>query len=107
MKFNNKKVSFRGRTFDSIHERDRWIILTDMEKRGEIKSLKRQVAFQLIPSQKIEGKTVERPVKYIADFVYERNGETIVEDAKGCRTKDYIIKRKLMLFIHGIRIFET
>ena len=107
MKFNNKKVSFRGKTFDSIHERDRWIIFSDMEKRGEIKSLKRQVAFQLIPSQKIEGKTVERPVKYVADFVYERNGETIVEDAKGCRTKDYIIKRKLMLFIHNIKVFET
>lgn len=78
-----------------------------MEKAGEIKNLKRQVKFSLLPSQKINGKVVERPVVYIADFVYEQNGKTIVEDAKGHRTKDYILKRKLMLFFNGIAIKEV
>ena len=64
--------------------------------------------FTLIPSQKDEnGKTIEKPVKYIADFVYKtKNGVLVVEDTKGVRTADYIIKRKLMLYIHKIRIKE-
>ena len=72
-----------------------------------IKELKRQVKFELIPSQRIDGKVVERACCYIADFVYIRNGRFVVEDAKGVRTKEYRIKRKLMLYIHGIRITEV
>ena len=74
---------------------------------GVISDLKMQVPFELIPSQKRDGKTVERPVKYIADFVYTQDGETVVEDAKGMRTKEYVIKRKLMLMRYGIRIREV
>ena len=44
---------------------------------------------------------------YIADFVYKKNGETIVEDTKGVRTKEYIVKRKLMLWVHHITITEV
>ena len=44
---------------------------------------------------------------YVADFVYEDNGDTVVEDTKGMRTKEYVIKRKLMLYRYGIRIKET
>lgn len=55
------------------------------------------------------GKLVQRACFYVADFVYVDNatGETVVEDVKGVRTKDYIIKRKLMLWVHGIRIKEV
>ena len=44
----------------------------------------------------------------MADFVYTKDGEMIVEDTKSpvTRTKDYIIKRKLMRYIHGIAISE-
>lgn len=76
---------------------------------GLISDLREQVRFVLIPSQKDkEGNTVEKPCSYIADFVYTDNatGQTIVEDTKGYRTKEYIIKRKLMLSVHGIRIKE-
>ncbi|MCH5225047.1 MAG: DUF1064 domain-containing protein [Muribaculaceae bacterium] len=76
---------------------------------GLISNLREQVRFVLIPSQKDnEGNTVEKPCSYIADFVYTDNatGQTIVEDTKGYRTKEYIIKRKLMLSVHGIRIKE-
>lgn len=91
-----------------------------LERAGDIKDLKRQVKFELIPAQREpdtigkrsgihKGKVIENAVSYVADFVYTdcRLGETVVEDSKGMRTKDYIIKRKLMLWIHGIRIFET
>ena len=50
---------------------------------------------------------LERKVTYIADFMYEENGKAVVEDTKGLRTKEYVIKRKLMLYKYGIRIEET
>ena len=61
--------------------------------------LERQVSFELIPSQKRDGKVIERAVKYIADFVYEENGETVVEDTKGMKTREYIIKRTITISI--------
>lgn len=94
-------------TFDSKKERDRFRELSLLEKAGKITDLKRQVKFGLLPSQCIGGKVVERPVSYIADFVYKQDGQKIVEDAKGMKTRDYIIKRKLMLWIHGVQIKEV
>ena len=80
-----------------------------LEKAGVIKNLSRQVKFVLIPSQRDEnGKVIERECSYKADFMYyDEAGETIVEDVKGFRTKEYIIKRKLMLYQYGIRIKEV
>lgn len=89
-----------------------------MQRAGLISDLREQVAYELIPAQygecgkDLKGKTtrvlLERSVKYIADFVYtdKATGQTVVEDTKGVRTKEYIIKRKLMLYLHGIRIKE-
>ena len=79
-----------------------------MQQKGIISDLKEQVRFELIPSQRGEdGKVAERACTYIADFVYkDANGNTVVEDTKGVRTKEYIIKRKLMLRVYGIRITE-
>lgn len=80
---------------------------------GKIRNLREQVPYELIPAQKDEdtGKTIERSCVYVADFVYEDLtiglGRGIVEDCKGMRTADYVIKRKLMLQVHGIRIRET
>ena len=73
-----------------------------------IKDLQEQVRFELIPSQKdANNKVIERSCFYVADFTYiDEKGNYIVEDTKGFKTKDYIIKRKLMLFVHGIKIQE-
>lgn len=62
----------------------------------------------LIPSQRIDGKVVERECSYIADFVYRdaKSDKLVVEDTKGFKTKDYIIKRKLMLHVYNIKIQE-
>lgn len=79
-----------------------------LEKAGVIKNLSRQVKFVLIPSQRDEnGKVIERECSYKADFKYEEDGKTVVEDVKGFRTKEYVIKRKLMLYQYGIRIREV
>ena len=91
-----------GQVFDSVKEYHRWGCLRLLERAGEIKDLKRQVKFELIPKQ--EG---ERACHYIADFTYMENGKLVVEDCKGFKTDVYKIKKKLMLMEHGIRIKET
>ena len=124
-KYGNKKVVIDGEVFDSKREYYRYMELKLLEKCGAISDLKRQVTYELIPVQRekstrvyqkgrkkgqsIEGKVIEKAVTYIADFTYTdvATGQTVVEDAKGMRTKDYIIKRKLMLYIHGIKIQEV
>ena len=99
---NIKTFTSDGIKHDSIKEANRWCELKLLERAGKIRLLQRQVKFNLIPKQ--EG---EREVCYIADFVYQEDGKLVVEDVKGKRTKEYIIKRKLMLWIHGIKIKET
>ena len=107
-KYNNKKVTVNGQVFDSKKEARRYKELLLLEKAGVIKNLSRQVKFVLIPSQRDEsGKVIERECSYKADFVYEEGEKTVVEDVKGFRTKEYIIKRKLMLWRYGIRIREV
>lgn len=107
-KYNSKKTVVDGQKFDSKKEARRYQELLLLEKAGEIKNLSRQVKFVLIPSQRDEnGKVVERECSYKADFTYEEGIKTVVEDVKGFRTKEYIIKRKLMLWRYGIRIREV
>lgn len=106
-KYRSKKITADGLTFDSRKEYFRWHELSLLEKAGVVSGLQRQVRYELIPSQRIDGKVVERPVHYVADFVYQQDGQTIVEDTKGFKTKDYILKRKLMLHVHGVRIREV
>jgi hypothetical protein len=108
-KYRNKKWELDGKTFDSQREARRYQELRWLLRTGVITDLQMQVPFELIPSQRVGGKVVERPVKYVADFVYKENGETIVEDVKSEATKtpQYIIKRKLMLWEFGLRVREV
>jgi hypothetical protein len=114
-KYRNKKIVTKEGTFDSVREYRRWCELVLLERAGEISELQRQVPFELIPAQyenplpgKKKGKIIERACCYVADFVYrEKDGRLVVEDTKGVRTKDYVIKRKLLLKVHGIRIYEV
>lgn len=117
-KYHNRKITRDGVTFDSRKEFCRYEELQLLQQAGEITNLRRQVKFVLIPTQREpskigtrggvkKGKLLERECSYIADFVYSQNGKIVVEDTKGVRTKDYIIKRKLMLRVYGIRIREV
>ena len=117
-KYRNRKIERDGMTFDSKKEYNRWVELSLMEKAGEINELQRQVKLTLIPPQREpdiigkrggvkKGKLLEHEVSYIADFVYrDKDGKWIVEDTKGFRTPEYIIKRKMLLFLWGIKITE-
>ena len=114
-KFHAKRVGCQA----SKKEQYRAEQLKLMQKAGVISNLREQVPYALIPAQYGEcgrsfmGHTtrvlLERSCKYIADFVYTdcKTGQTIVEDTKGMRTREYVIKRKLMLYLHGIRIKEV
>lgn len=108
-KYHAKKIFADGQSFDSRKEYRRWCELKLVERAGEIGNLQRQVRFHLLPAQYDErtGKCIERAVDYIADFVYETDGFLVVEDVKGLKTRDYVLKRKMMLYMHGIRIQEV
>ncbi len=101
-KYHARRVEYDGIMFASAFERDRYKLLRKLEDLGVIKNLQLQVKYEIIPKQ--DG---ERAAHYIADFVYESDGKIVVEDTKGFRTPDYILKRKLMLFRNGIRIKEV
>lgn len=108
MKYGNKKTVVDGITFDSKKEATRFAELQLLQRAGEIFDLQRQVPFTLIPKQVRDGKTIERPCVYKADFVYkDKDGTEIVEDVKGMKTKEYIIKRKLLLWQFGLVIHEV
>lgn len=106
MKYGNRKTVIDGIQFDSKKEAYRYCELKLLQRAGKIQELQLQKEFELLPSQKIGGKVVERAVKYKADFYYLQDGRVVVEDTKGVKTKDYIIKRKLLLYRYGIRIIE-
>ena len=111
-KYNARKVTVDGITFDSAKEANRWCELKLLQRAGEIYDLQRQVPFVVIPEQRdSKGKLLEREVKYIADFTYKEKGKLVrtVEDVKSpaTRTPEYKIKRKLMLWRNGIRIKEV
>lgn len=112
-KYLNKEVVVDGVRFQSKHEATRWCELKYMERAGLIYDLQRQVPFVLIPKQvdEVTGKVLEREAKYIADFTYrdKQTHKLIVEDtkSKATKTKDYILKRKLLLYRHGLRIKEV
>ena len=103
--YAHKTMTPDGIIHDSRKEADRWQELKLMERAGLISELQRQVRYELIPKQ-----PGERACYYVADFVYRdnRSGETVVEDVKSAatRTPEYVIKRKLMLYMLGIRIRE-
>lgn len=121
-KYKNRKVITAAGVFDSEHEHRRYLELRLLERARKITELQRQVKFVLIPAQyetyerysqktgkriKDGRRCVEKECFYKADFVYQENGRQVVEDAKGCRTEAYIMKRKLMLYKYGITIREV
>lgn len=129
-KYGNRKVTTADGTFDSTGEYRRWLFLRDAERRGEIRDLRRQVTYQLVPAMhyietvhlKTKDKQVRRvwtrPVTYTADFVYKAPRrsqiegpcgvyETVVEDFKGMPNDRWPIKKALMAFVHGIYVREV
>lgn len=108
-KYGNVRVTHQGVTYDSIAEYERYLVLKQMERAGEIRELTRQASFVLAPKVRINGKT-KRALIYRADFSYldTATGGRVIEDVKGAPlTAVYKIKRHLMMHLYGITILET
>lgn len=113
-KYKNCKICVDGEKFDSKKEYARWCELSLMQRAGQITDLRRQVKYQLIPATRKSDGKLERECSYVADFVYkDSDGKTVVEDVKGYRDPQsagyakFVIKRKMMLYFHGIEIKEV
>lgn len=123
-KYHSRKVTVDGITFDSVKEANRYKELKLLERAGQVHDLRLQVKFKLIPSQRElslettatgkpkKGKLLEKEASYIADFVYKNKyGIQVVEDVKGYKKGPayelFVLKRKLMLWNHGIRVKEV
>ena len=122
-KYNAVKIMSNGEAFDSKKEAARYQQLLILQRAGVISELQRQIKYVLIPAQREPdnigpkggirpGKLIEKECSYIADFVYkDKDGNTVVEDVKGCKIGAgyavFKIKKKLMLWVHGIRVKET
>lgn len=108
-KYGNVKTEVNGVVYDSKKEAQRAMELEQLEKAGVIKNLERQKKYVLQPKFMLAGHTV-REITYVADFVYEEDGKVVVEDVKGPATRSnpvYKIKKKMMMYVHGIEIKES
>lgn len=108
-KYGAEPTTVDGMRFDSKAEAKRYIQLSLLQKVGDITDLQTQVSFDLIPAQEVEG-VKERPVRYFADFSYvTKDGLKVVEDVKSgpTKTKEFILKRKLVMWIHGVVVKEV
>ena len=105
-KYHARKTVVDGIEFDSAKEAKRFTKLRAMEEAGEIQGLRLQVPFEILPSFECDG-VKYRGMKYIADFVYYRDGKQVVEDTKGWKTQEYRLKKKLMAYMNHINIEES
>lgn len=120
-KYGNSKVEYQGIKFDSKREMQRYIILKDAESKGVISDLRMQVKFELIPAvketyiQHLKTKdkectrTLQLPITYTCDFAYIKDNELVIEDVKISKSmlpKEYVLKKKMMFALKGIKIRE-
>lgn len=96
-KYRNRRVVVDGIKVDSQKEADRWGQLRLLEAAGEIRNLRRQVRYKLIVNNILI-------TTYVCDFTYEREGQFVVEDAKGMVLPIFKIKQKLMRACLGIDV---
>ena len=111
MKYFSRKVTYKGIQFDSKYEMERFIYLEDLESKGIIQNLQRQVEFEIIPPlvftvpKQLKTKvkwvqhTEEKAAKYTCDFMYEQDGKIVVEEFKSeytAKLADYVLRRKLI-----------
>ena len=112
-KLKNQKIEVNGIKFDSKREAKRYKELMLLMEAGEISDLRLQVKFNLLPKQRDSNGKAIRAVDYIADFVYFRGDQQVVEDAKGYRNPKaatyaiFVLKKKMMKYFHDIDIVEV
>ena len=107
-KYKAVKTTVAGVTFDSKREAARHAELLLLQRAGEIRGLRRQVVYELVPGVKFAGAARARPaIRYTADFVYVEHDKFVIEDVKGVETPEFRIKRHLLLALHGLEVRVT
>ena len=99
-KYRNVKVDLDGHKFDSKKEANRYAELKMLMRAREVTDLEVHPRYDLI----INGTKI---CSYIPDFRYKRAGALVIEDVKGVRTKEYLLKKKLMKALHNVEVVET
>lgn len=101
-KYNARPTTVDGIRFHSKKEAKRYQDLKLLERAGQIRNLTLQPRYPL----DVNGKRV---CTYVGDFKYFdlMKGRTIIEDVKGVRTREYILKRNLFQAVTGLEITET
>ena len=94
-KYNNKKVTLDGITFDSKIEASYYEYLKRLEQQGIVSEFLMQKEYIVFDGYTKDGKKV-RPIKYKADFeVHYADNHIEVIDIKGFETADFKLKKKL------------
>jgi hypothetical protein len=96
-KYRNRKTSYGGVLYDSRREARRAQELDLQLRAGDIDFWCRQPEF-VLP----EGAGV-----YRADFIIGKQGQVIIEDVKGVRTREYRLKKKLVERHYRVNIIEV
>lgn len=109
-KYRNARTTVDSDTFDSKLEARRWHELLLLERCGQIRELRRQVRYELIPPVRLKGaKRLTPGIDYVADFQYVdmRQDRLVIEDAKSKATagiRVFKLKRHLMKALLGLDI---
>jgi hypothetical protein len=118
-RYNHTKVEADGLKFDSKKEYERYLFLKKEVESGNISNLRTQVTYELIPAvteeyvehlktkDKIKTRTLQRPITWTADFVYDKGGEEMVEDVKPSKfllSDRFVIKEKLFFWRYRKKI---
>lgn len=106
-KYGAVKTQVNGITFDSKREAARYVELLALLQAGDISDLRLQPSFEIVPALVLDGKK-QRPLVYRADFYYQDHlGNDIYEDVKGHRTREYVLKRRLVKHVYGVEVREV
>lgn len=109
-KYKNKKIELDGITFDSQKEAKRYSELKLLKLAGEVEEFELQPSFELNPGFRDKNGKWHRPIVYRADFwVTYPDGRQVVIDIKASKdfqTKEYRIKKKLLLYKYPELVFQ-
>ena len=101
-KYNARKTTVYGITFDSKRESEVYLMLREKKRLGEIKSIDLQQTYTLLEGFRDNTGRAQKPITDTADFLVEyHDGRREVIEVKGMRTRDYLLRKKL--FLHMMR----
>ena len=101
-KYNARKTTVCGRTFDSRREAEIYLDLLSRKQAGEVLRIGLQPQYTLLEGFTDNQGNRQKAITYTADFfVTFADGHSEVIEVKGMRTRDYLLRKKM--FLHMMR----